>query len=129
MRSWPTVSEIAGAISGALVDDDIDWAVRFLCDGLSRVTALYAAYGLDEALAAPGTTGSVEWDTLIAVGLQHHLAKRGLASPAWTRVTPLASEWTPLYVNEAKAARDRRETPPELARVRIYWSARNFESA
>jgi len=126
-RTWPTLSDVARNVAAALTEDDIDWAIRFLCDGVGRLEHAAEAGQLNEAVARPPSTGSVQWDTLLAAAIAWKLRAMGQPVPAWAaEVGALKLPWTPMWVSYGKWNRDLAGTPPEWRALNIVWHERNL---
>lgn len=128
VRWWSTAPEIA-ARTGVLVRaGEDDRALRVLLDGVNQVPLVAALDGLDDMLAEPGSTEDERWDALLAGAVRYRCRLVGRAAPRWTRRDPLPTWWWP-GGRGARAAFAVQRTPPELARLGIWFDARNFGTA
>lgn len=127
VRWWLTVPEAAARIAAAL-PDDTDWALRLLCDTVNQMPLVAALDALEEMLAAPGTTGDDRWDALLAGAVRYRMRLLDRAAPSWTMRDPLPAWWWPSG-RGARAVMAMQATPPELARLGVWFDARNFTTA
>jgi DNA-binding transcriptional ArsR family regulator len=125
VRWWLTLPEVAERIGELLRDQEPDQALRILLDTVDQLPLVAALGRLHEMLDAPGTTGDERWDALLAGSVRHHLRLLGAPAPAWSVRDPLASWWWPSG-RGARAVLAMQRTPPELARLGIWFDARNF---
>lgn len=128
-RTWPSIDEIAASITAELKTNDLDSALRVLLDGVNRLETAYANDDLEATLAAPRSTGSTHWDTLLAASVRYRLHRLGVKPPRWTWKDPLPKFWWPVSINASKQYNDMAHTPAELVRVGIFMNERGFESA
>lgn len=128
VRWWQTMPELAAAVGQARGSGDEDRALRLLLDGVNQVPLLAALERLDDTLEPPGSTGDERWDALLAGTVRVHLRRLGRPAPRWTRLDPLATWWWPSG-RGARAVLAMQRTPPELARLGIWFDARNLVTA
>lgn len=121
----------AAALQEHLTVGDSDWAWRMLLQGRDHLRLMLKKQ--DETLiasweAAPGSTGSTEFDTLLATLAQHEFEVADYPAPHWTHVDPLPEPWIPehpfLTPDRAVA-----KTPAWLGRLNIYVPERDLVTA
>lgn len=125
---WQTMPDLARSIAAALGQDDTDRALRTLLDGVNQIPLVAGLDRLDALLETPATTGDERWDALLAGTVRHHLHRLGRPAPAWTLREPLATWWWPV-ARGARAVYAMQNTPPEIARLGIWFDARNLATA
>jgi transcriptional regulator with XRE-family HTH domain len=109
---------------------DEEWAWRMLLQGRDHLRLLLRRGDGSEAAweAAPGTTGQLTFDTLLAVLTAHEFEAAGEDPPEWSKVEPLADPWVPehpfLERNEIVE-----QTPDYVARANIFVPARDLVTA
>lgn len=128
VRWWLTMDETATQVREALSAGDTAWASRLLCDAVNQIPLVAALDRLDEMLAAPASTGDERWDALLAGAVRYRLRLLDRPAPAWTQRDPLPAWWWPSG-RGARAVMAMQSTPPELARLGIWFDARNFTTA
>lgn len=114
-------------IAKALQDGDEGWAFRMLIQGRDHLQLSLSNQAADAWWAEPSSTGSAQWDALLAAIVRNEFETANLAAPKWTDTGPLRSEW--LWESPfADPATVRRETPDYLARLGIFIRARDLET-
>jgi transcriptional regulator with XRE-family HTH domain len=110
--------------------DDEDWAWRMLLQGRDHLRMLLEDD--DPALsgweAAPPTTGSAGFDTVLAVLARREFSEAGREPPAWCRPGRLPEPWIPdhpLLTREQVIAR----TPAFLKELNVFVPARDLVTA
>ena len=88
----------ATALREQLQAGNQEWAWRMLLQGRDHLRLMLTQQE-DERLgsweAAPRSTGSSEFDALLAALAQHEFASAGLTAPDWTCRDPLSEAWIP----------------------------------
>lgn len=121
----------AAAMRDHLHAGEIGWVWRMLLQGRDHL-ALMLCRGdetlLDSWKADPETTGSTEWDALLAALTAHEFETSERAAPAWTITEPLPEPW---ILHHPFLAPDRVEaqTPDWLRRRNIFVPARDLVTA
>lgn len=128
VRWWSTVPEVADHVGDALRSGDDAWASRVLCDAVNQIPLVAALGGLDVMLEAPASTGDDRWDALLAGAVRYRLRLIDHPAPSWTVRDPLPSWWWP-GGRGARAVLAMQGTPPELARLGVWFDARNLTTA
>lgn len=133
-RRLMSAPETAAEIRRALRAGETAWAWRMLLQGRDHLRLLLtdSAYNdLDLTgswEAAPGPTGNVGFDALLAALASHEFDEAGVTAPEWTRIEPLEEDWRPPHPflsPERVVAR----TPPWLRRLHIYVPERDLATA
>lgn len=83
---------------------------------------------IDAWEAAPNTIGAREWDALLAAVVCHEFEQTGVESPAWSRIEPLRSPWTPEHPF-LSPVRVHAQTPDWLRQLNIYVPERDLVTA
>ena len=109
--------------------DPIDWPLRTLLYARDQLRLCFAE---PEAVSAwliePSSTGSKEWDTLLAAVIAHEFDASDLTPPAWATGRRLDRPWLPEH--PFWSADEIRATTPEwLGRAGIFMPARDLETA
>jgi hypothetical protein len=119
------------AIEGYLRAGEPDWAWRMLLQGRDHLQLMLSKQ--DEELigsweAAPASTGSCEFDALLAALTLHEFETAGIAGPEWTRVEPLSEAW---FLEHPFLTRDRviAKTPQWLRELNIFVPGRDLITA
>lgn len=127
----PTAQAASEAIRSELEQGDKDFALRMVIQAVSdfrKIVAENDKSTIEEFLAAPSTTGSLRWDTLLAAAIGRECRLSGIARPDWTYPKPLDTWWfvdaTPLLM-----VRNMRRTAPDLECVGIWLDKSAFETA
>jgi DNA-binding Lrp family transcriptional regulator len=128
LQWWQTMPELARSIAAALERNDTDDAMRTLLDGVNQIPLVAGLGRLEPMIEAPGSIGDERWDALLAGTVRHHLHRLGRTAPAWTRREPLPSWWWPV-ARGARAVYTMQNTPAEIARLGIWFDARNLTTA
>jgi len=121
----------AAAMRAYLLTGETEWVWRMLLQGRDHLALILAES--DQALAdaweaAPATTGSAQWDALLAALAAHEFESAGLEAPAWAAGDPLPASWMPehsfLGPEQVLA-----QTPDWLRRRNIYVPERDLVTA
>ncbi|MGF7235467.1 MAG: helix-turn-helix domain-containing protein [Frankia sp.] len=110
--------------------DDEDWAWRMLFQGRDHLHMLLEDddAALSSWEAAPPTTGSAGFDTLLAVLARREFSEAGRKPPAWCRPRRLPEPWTPAHpflTREQVIAK----TPKFLKELNVFIPARDLVTA
>ncbi|HRD61043.1 MAG TPA: hypothetical protein PLZ93_05450 [Nocardioides sp.] len=125
----------AAAIRSYLHSGQSEWSWRMLLQGRDHLAEAITSGDqqlLDAWEAAPSSTGSPEWDALLAAVVAHETETAGLPAPAWSRVGPLAGPLLDAWVPEhpfLSPDRVRAQTPDWLREQNIYVPARDLVTA
>lgn len=119
------------AIRDELLRGDHDFALRMVIRAVAdfrKIIAKEDTQGVQEFLQPPESTGSIEWDTLLAASIGRECRLAGISRPEWTFPKPLTTWWfvdpTPMLM-----ARNMRRTAPDLECVGIWLDESAFETA
>lgn len=84
------------ALREALSKSDRDWAFRLLMQARDHLQLVLAQHPDLRVgwVAAPLSSGRLEWDTLAAAVSSREFIRIGLEPPAWTLREPLPEPWT-----------------------------------
>ncbi len=131
-RRMMSAPATATAMRAYLLAGETEWVWRMLLQGRDHL-ALSLADQSDQALAAaweaaPATTGSMEWDALLAALTAHEFERAGLEAPPWALSDPLSESWMPQHPflgPEQVLA----QTPDWLRRRNIYVPERDLVTA
>jgi transcriptional regulator with XRE-family HTH domain len=126
-----TAPATGSALREQLQAGDADWAWRMLLQGRDHLRLMLARPD-DELLgsweAAPSSTGSAEFDALLAALTRHEFEAARRSAPDWTRAEPLAQPWIPehpfLTPERAMA-----QTPEWLRVLNIFVPERDLVTA
>lgn len=118
----------ATALGEQLQAGDSEWAWRMLLQGRDHLRLMLDKDG-DQLIAsweaAPGSTGSHEFDALLAALARHEFQAAGRSAPEWTHIDPLPQPWIPehpfLSTDRAMA-----KTPEWLRELNIYIPERDL---
>lgn len=121
----------ATALREQLHAGDEPWAWRMLLQGRDHLQLMLEKPD-DELVAsweaAPSSTGSVQFDTLLAALARHQFEIVGRPAPEWTYADPLPQPWIPehpfLTPERAKA-----KAPEWLRELNIYIPERDLVTA
>ena len=121
----------AAAIANHLRAGEREWAWRMLLQGRDHLQLMLTKQ--DDELtasweAAPGSTGSREFDALLAALAQHEFEAAGLGAPEWTRIEPLAEPWIPMHPFLTRE-RAMAKTPAWLRELNIFVPGRDLVTA
>ncbi|MBK5306858.1 MAG: helix-turn-helix transcriptional regulator [Frankiaceae bacterium] len=126
-----TAPGTALALRDELHRDDLAWTWRMLLQGRDHLRLMLA--GSDEELlgsweAAPGRTGSVGFDALLAALAGNEFEVAGLSAPAWTHTSPLDPPWSPEhpFLSPARVAA---QAPEWLRALNIFVPERDLVTA
>lgn len=121
----------SAAMQGYLRAGEPEWAWRMLLQGRDHLQLMLSKQ--DEELigsweAAPGATGSGEFDALLAALTLHEFNAAGLAAPEWAHVEPLSQPWV---IEHPFLTRDRviAKTPEWLRELNIFVPGRDLITA
>lgn len=136
MKSRPTgdqfsAQEAAASLRTQLALGDTDFAFRMLARAVTNFRRTPPEQ-CDKALEKPHTTGSTEWDTLLAVVIGRECDRSGIQRPDWTYPPPLRTEWVATSVSaptEQWIARTKSRTPTEFSDLGIWFDPENLETA
>ncbi|MFK4298470.1 hypothetical protein ABH924_003639 [Arthrobacter sp. GAS37] len=120
----------AEIISRELANGDIDFAFRIMVTAIADFRHTSPS-NYEDFLIAPGSTGSLRWDTLLAAVIGRECDRLGIPKPPWTQPKPLAEEWVVTVLPNATErwlARIKSGTPAEFSRLGIWIHARDLET-
>ncbi|MFF2298494.1 hypothetical protein [Arthrobacter sp. NPDC058127] len=120
----------AEIIGRELANGDVDFAFRIMVTAIADFRQTSPS-NYEDFLIAPGSTGSLRWDTLLAAVVGRESDRLGIPKPAWTQPKPLAEEWivtTLPNATERWLARIKSGTPVEFSRLGIWIHARDLET-
>jgi len=109
---------------------DRDFAMRILTSAIADFRDTTPENRTD-FLIPPPSTGSLNWDTLIAAVIGRECDRAGIPRPAWANPEPLDQDWivTALpHPSEAWLQRIKDRTPEEFSRLRLWVDPRNLET-
>lgn len=121
----------AAALQEQLNFNDRGWAWRMLLQGRDHLQMMLEKQD-DELLgsweAAPSSTGSIEFDTLLAALAKHEFEIAGRIAPDWARIDPLPEPWIPEhpFLSPERAIA---KTPEWLQELNIYVPERELVTA
>lgn len=121
----------ATAVGQELEAGRVEWAWRMLLQGRDHLRTMLDdddAEPLGSWEAAPTSTGSIHFDTLLAALTAHEFETAGRAAPTWTNIEPLPEPWItdhPFLTSDRVIAK----TPDWLRRLNIYVPARDLITA
>ena len=126
-RGWMTSPRAASAIADALRQTDEMWAFKMALQGRDHLRQLlHESPDLRGAWeAAPPSTGSEEWNTLLAALAAHEFQEAGHDAPRWTHRPALPRPWT-LDSPRLTETQIHEQTPDWLAEWRIFATARDL---
>lgn len=78
--------------------------------------------------AAPASTGSVEFDALLAALTRHEFEASGRTAPDWTGIEPLPAPWVPEHPFLSRE-RSMAKTPDWLKDLNIFVPGRDLVTA
>jgi hypothetical protein len=121
----------AAAVREQLRAGDRAWAWRMVLQGRDHLQLMLEKQD-DELIpsweAAPGPTGSKEFDTLLAALARHEFEAVGRTAPEWACIGPLSEPWIPEhpFLSLERAAA---KTPAWLRELNIYIPERDLITA
>jgi hypothetical protein len=121
----------ADALRAQLLDGEREWAWRMLLQGRDHLRVMLSKQD-DELLgsweAAPTSTGSKEFDALLAAITRHEFEDAGRTAPEWTDIEPLDEPWVPEhpFLSRERAIA---KTPDWLGRLNIFVPDRDLVTA
>lgn len=121
----------AAAVREELLAAERDWAWRMMLQGRDHLRLMLEKQDGDLISsweAAPSSTGSTEFDTLLAALARHEFETAGLAAPEWTLVEPLPAPWIPEhpFLSPERAVA---KTPQWLRELNVYVPERDLVTA
>ncbi|WP_284989496.1 hypothetical protein [Arthrobacter sp. efr-133-TYG-120] len=120
----------AEIISRELANGDLDFAFRIMVTAIDDFRHASPS-NHEDFLIAPGSTGSLRWDTLLAAVIGRECDRLGIPKPPWTQPKPLEDEWVVTVLPNATErwlARIKSGTPVEFSRLGLWIHARDLES-
>lgn len=121
----------AAAMREQLNLGDRAWVWRMLLQGRDHLQLMLEKQD-DELLgsweAAPSSTGSIEFDALLAALAMHEFEIAGRDAPDWARISPLAEPWIPEHPF-LSPERSMAKTPEWLKELNIYVPERDLVTA
>lgn len=121
----------AAAMREQLNLGDRAWVWRMLLQGRDHLQLMLEKQD-DELLgsweAAPSSTGSIEFDALLAALAMHEFEIAGRDAPDWARISPLAEPWIPEHPF-LSPERSMVKTPEWLKELNIYVPERDLVTA
>lgn len=121
----------AAALREQLSLGDRDWAWRMLLQGRDHLQLMLEKRD-DELIgsweAAPSSTGSIEFDTLLAALAKHEFQIAGRMAPDWAHIDPLPEPWIPEHPF-LSTERVIAKTPQWLRELNIYVPERDLVTA
>lgn len=121
----------ATALQEQLHAGDREWAWRMLLQGRDHLRLMLEKQD-DELVgsweAAPISTGSTEFDTLLAALASHEFETAGRIAPEWARIDPLPEPWIPEHPF-LSPERAMLKTPEWLRELNIYVPERDLVTA
>lgn len=126
-----TAPATASTVREQLQANDPQWAWRMLLQGRDHLRVLLA--GADPGPvgaweAAPSSTGSVPFDTLLAALTRHEFEAAHREAPGWTLTAPLEQAWIPEHPF-LTPERVRATTPEWLRALNIFVPDRDLITA
>lgn len=121
----------AAAMRERFLAGEMEWTWRMLLQGRDHLAGIIEECDpilLDAWDGEPGSTGSAEWDALLAAIVAHEFQNAGIDAPTWSMHQPLSSPWIPEHPF-LSPARVRAQTPAWLSRQNIYVPARDLVTA
>lgn len=131
LRGLMSAPDTAAEMRTYLRSGDREWAWRMLLQGRDHLRLVLDQQD-DELLgsweAAPSTTGSPEFDALLAALARHEFEATDRPAPEWTAIEPLPQPWAPEHPF-LSPERARAKTPAWLRELNIYIPARDLVTA
>jgi hypothetical protein len=130
-RNLMSAPATAAAVRMELAADRVEWAWRMLLQGRDHLRMMLANDDgelIGSWEAAPGSTGSVQFDALLAALAKHEFGDAGQTAPTWTDLDPLVEPWVP---DHPFLDRERviAKTPDWLRRLNIFVPERDLITA
>jgi excisionase family DNA binding protein len=129
----PSARSAADEARRALRDGDFDWALRVILHADASFRVVDDPEALGDYLRAPGGTGDVRLDALLAALTAHSSRGRGLPVPEWTSVDPLDPSWVvrsaAAHPDPTDEARRRSRTPRDFADRGLVLTEEDLERA
>lgn len=129
----PSARSAADEARLALRDGDFDWALRVILQADASFRVVDDPEALGDYLRAPGGTGDVRLDALLAALTAHSSRGRGLPVPEWTSVDPLDPSWVvrsaAAHPDPTDEARRRSRTPRDFADRGLVLTQEDLERA
>lgn len=126
-----SVPATAAALREQLRAGDREWAWRMLLQGRDHLQSMLEKQD-DELIAsweaAPSSTGSREFDTLLAALASHEFETAGRTAPEWASIGPLPEPWIPEHPF-LSPERAMAKTPAWLSELNIYVPERDLVTA
>jgi hypothetical protein len=128
-----SVPDTAAAMAEWFAEDNEESAIRWMTETVSRL--IQSPHGRvipAEIIAEPVSTGSLEYDTLLATAVAYALDIIGAESPEWTNKPRLDAEW--LWDGDGLSSTEwrdyiRKQTPPMFLGRNILCRDRDFRTA
>lgn len=120
----------AERIRRELQSGDHDFAMRILTSAIADFRDTTPSNRTD-FLTDPPSTGSRNWDTLLAAVIGRECDRAGIPRPAWTTPEPLDQDWIVTSLPNPSAAwlqRIKDRTPEEFSRLRLWVDPANLET-
>ncbi|WP_159810165.1 hypothetical protein [Cellulomonas citrea] len=127
-RTWMTARSAADAARRELADGDPMMAFRMLTQALDHLSALEDADDVAEWAVTPAPIRDERFDTLLLALTRRAFDARGLRHPDWATPHRLPTPWV-LAATPARAERVRASTPPDLAALNLFVSAKDLVTA
>lgn len=121
---------VAERIGRELRAGDLDFAMRILTTAISDFRDTNPA-NRDDFLIPPPSTGSRDWDTLLAAVTGRECDTAGIPRPPWANPKPLDHEWVVTTLPNPSSGwlqRIKDRTPGEFSRLGLWVDPRNLET-
>lgn len=131
LRGLMSAPDTATEMRTYLRSGDREWAWRMLLQGRDHLRLILDQRDgelLGSWEAAPSTTGSPEFDALLAALARHEFEATDRPAPEWTAIEPLPQPWAPEHPF-LSPERARAKTPAWLRELNIYIPARDLVTA
>ena len=124
-----TIPRLAADVRRYLKEGDRSMALRWVAQAVQDVRSLSDHRDLAVFFARPWSTGSRQWDALIAGVAEREARRAGIEAPEWTR-SPLFRLRRMWFVTEVEGlhAYALAHTPPELAIRGVFLDETELES-
>lgn len=109
---------------------DLDFAFRVMISAIADFRDA-APENREDFLVPPESTGSLQWDTLLAAVVGRECDRLGIPRPPWTSPKPLAEQWVVTTLpapSEKWLARIKAGTPEEFSRLRLWVHVLDLET-